>query len=386
MNLAFTALHREHQLQGYQCTRAIPTPEIPVQHFRWKASSLVLRSELLVVPTRFGFVFVVSVPDDTAVVSQVQPWVDALAEAAERLAEGRNVFQWHAVIGAVGGQARGVQRVTTAGTVGKIRIHPATTIYVEANTRLDHAALTAYGLDQSYPLFVEGEALGYDWHEATATAAAKLNLLCSLFSLRFDADWQIREAPQHGPYNGRPLPLTSMSGIPAMSANPNILTEELQLDDRLDRACSVAEDDILIRTALGAFHNGLSLESVSASYALTAYVAVIEGLGAKLNPPETCDCCADCTVVVKSTARFKASLALVTSEEEAASLSTVYDQRSKVVHEGWLYAGERLVGAHRRAKMFTGMSDADIFKYSTVRSMRTVARRLIAHYVREHPA
>lgn len=41
------------------------------------------------------------------------------------------------------------------------------------------------------------------------------------------------------------------------------------------------------------------------------------------------------------------------------------------------------VGAQGKTVMFGGLADAGLFKYETVRSMRTMARRLIFYYIEQ---
>ncbi|WP_033443575.1 hypothetical protein [Saccharothrix sp. NRRL B-16314] len=172
MDYMFAVLTRDHHVVGYTYHQVMPTPDLPYWHMRYDTDSVSLSSCLLVFPDGAGYRFFVDVPEENSIVSQTQPWIDALVEARERLSEPRQVFNWHAIVGVVGPQPGGVQVLTAPAAVGGMQVQRATNQFREAEGRTAFPSLSGFSVGHSYPVFVEGRSMGFDWAEAALHAAA----------------------------------------------------------------------------------------------------------------------------------------------------------------------------------------------------------------------
>jgi len=114
-----------------------------------------------------------------------------------------------------------------------------------------------------------------------------------------------------------------------------------------DEAWSVLDADPAIEDALLVYHQGLVLQQEGhVSFAMIAFVASIEAIGAKLGELERCTCCAECRVKIGSSKRFQKALALVIDDDNRrqALANTVYGRRSTTAHAGRLHGTEAAPG------------------------------------------
>jgi hypothetical protein len=190
------ALGERVHMSGHSFQQHVPTEAEPYFYFGYRPTSDELKSELALVPTEAGIRAFVGILDASDSPRHVKPWADAIIEAANRINRPHPEHPWTAVIGPVGAQLQGAQVLKAPAEVAGLRIRAATTPYYDANVQDRVPSLGGYAVDVSFPVIVEGSAVGYDWGVASQAAAPPLNRLCALLSLAFDANWRVRQAPQ----------------------------------------------------------------------------------------------------------------------------------------------------------------------------------------------
>jgi hypothetical protein len=129
---------------------------------------------------------------------------------------------------------------------------------------------------------------------------------------------------------------------------------------------------------------GLRLEYEHPSFALIAFIASIETIGGKLFDVSRCE---RCGAVLGSTDRFRKTLRIVLSEEEAKVLDKAYTPRSKTAHAGVLHGMETVFGFVNIEifDMIAGTGPRS-FAFSVVRKMRQASRKLLEKILREEIA
>ncbi len=231
------------------------------------------------------------------------------------------------------------------------------------------------GLRSSYPVIVNGVSPGYSFETATELAADRLNRLCVVMSIASDTLWQVRHAPQSLRFDSN-VEYTA-PGIPDMSDPNGLPPHELTVPPWAEKALElhVSEGDLL--QAARAHHQGMALEKTFPSYALLAYVAALEGIGARYEALQRCQCCNQCSATIGLGKRFRAALKLGTSPEIAEYLADVYKRRSLTAHEGRLHGGETLRGAHLMRGRLFAVEDTAVFKGTQARLLRDASRNLL---------
>jgi hypothetical protein len=374
-------LHERIPITGYSYQQHPPTESEPNFYFGCRPASDVLTSELALVPQRDGkiraFVGVTS-PDQ--IPSQVQPWADAIIEAAGRLSAGHPEHHWFAMVGPTGDRARGAQVLTSGGSVGGMTVHPATSAYLDAKDPRSFPRLSGFNYDVSFPVVVEGWSRGYDWSTASESAAADLTTLCALLSLAFGACWRLRDAPDERDEPIRP-PRSRFGSDAFPKTDDNWSREKVTFPEWAVKAWEALQSQPPLGIALHAYHQGLDLMEAFPSYALLAFVGAIEGIGAMSEPLRRCECCPNCSIKIGSARRFRRTLQLVLSRKEANELSDVYEYRSQTAHEGRLHGDELSRGTGGGARVFTPRPASDAFRYQTVWKMRAAAQQLLLHHL-----
>lgn len=375
----WVALGERISLRGYQYLTHEWSDEEPYFYFGYKVTSGDLSSELVLLPTSTGIRFLVKISDQTRVPREVEPWVGAIMEAVGRLDDVHPKFEWWAAVGPVGLQLRGAQFVTNEATIGEMVVHPSKKIFLEA-VEGPAPTIGGHSVQPSFPVVVEGVSSGYDWLSATESVPSDLNMLCALLSVAFDANWRIRQIPNPGSKPDSELPQERLGTGVHAADNSGWQSESVAIPSWCATAWRKAVDDDVIATALHAHHTALALEEISPSFALIAYVGVLEGLGAKLVPLKRCECCDNCTAMVGSGRRFREALKLVLPRKEVRQLEEVYERRSKTAHEGRLH-GDEVAGMFFPPRVFAPRPENLDFRYQLVWKMRNASRKLLMHYL-----
>jgi len=219
---------------------------------------------------------------------------------------------------------------------------------------------------------VHGASPGQTFFEAQSEAARQINRLCAVLSVAWDGAWAVRQTPGSFPLDPSGLPRTRVQAEPPNrpEARPTV---EVAVPDWTESALNRLDGDPKLLEATLAHHHGLMMEERHPSYALLAYVAVIEGFGARyvdLTP------CPSCPAKTGSSKRFRTALRLVCSEEEVTQLRRTYEARSKTAHEGHLHGGEDLAGAIMSMRV-VATEDWRLFRMLNVMPLRKASRDLL---------
>jgi hypothetical protein len=344
----WTALGEEVSLTGHSMGTQDPSPEFPAKHLVLVPTSSDLRSRLRLVLLQRGLVAVVTGTDGTDVIpDQVEPWAKAVEEASRRIGQRHQSSDWSAVIGKLPGvEVRWVTLASEA-RVGPLRLYPAEHYLTEYQPS-SSPSLFQRGTFWSWPILVEGSTTGYNWQVAAIAASRAVHRLAALLSLAWGCCWVMRQAP--GP---REEGIRLDTPERPWWDKPSDLAEEDRTDtfgredlpDWLDQAWSILDGDPDIEDALLVYHEGLVLQQKGhESFAMIAFVASIEALGAQLGELRRCP---ECGTVIGSAERFRRALALVMPEEERrkALAKVVYGKRSTTAHEGRLHGAEPAPGS-----------------------------------------
>jgi len=375
----FVALADAEPSTGRSAKGHQPTSEEPYPYMEYAVNSETLKSRLRLIPLKEGF-YVLLVGEAPLSDEQIQPWIDAIQAASDRVGQSHQVFQWSAVIGPEPDSLNGHQELDAARTVGPLTIEPA-------GIRLDEytpgGAPPTFGgqnVAWSWPAIVKGQARGYNWNVASKDAAAQLHRLCTILSIALDACWVQR----HGPYDSS----TGFVEVPhklwwqAMNDRDSgeLSHSTASIPSWASSAWALVEQDSALRDSLGAYHEGLLLEARHQSYALIAFISVVESVGARLWPQQ---CCETCNAVTGSTDRFRRALRIVvTDEEEAKQLTKAYGPRSRTAHAGELHGSETLPGVFPSPSFFSP-DPAMTFTWELVFRMGRAARRLLVLALKE---
>ena len=388
MHHMWLALGESVELKGHGYQQHRPTDDEPYFYFGYHPTSESLTSELALVPTTEGIRALVGVNEQSQIPDQVKPWADALIEATKRLNLGHPEHEWWAIIGPSEHESGSAQVLSSGFKVHDLEVRASTTPYFDAVEQSQWPSISSASIHVSFPVTVHGKARGYDWHTASAAAGRDLSQLCALLSVAFDAHWRIRQSPVVQNLADRPLPLTRFNPEQFQGMeHDNWARSDVVAPEWLDNAWRKVDSDDTLRTALYAYQQGLRMEAATPSYALIAFVGVVEGVGATLVPPATCDCCNACTVQTGAGKRFRAALKLILPAKKVKHLaSAVYSRRSQTAHEGRLHGDELDIGALPMGKVFAPRPTSEEFRYRVLWDMHRASRKLLLHFLAEEAA
>lgn len=374
------AMMRKVPLDGYSYQQHDPTEAEPYFFFGYKPHSKIFTSEIAFFPGENGTLVLVGITDRRQIPDQVRPWAEAIVEAIQGLDCKAQTFDWWAAIGPVGTQKRGARFVTNEIVIGNMRVQSAKSLYLDA-VEGKVPNIRGYSLEASFPVVVQGVATGYDWSAAIEPHAVHLSVLCALLSVTLDVNWRVRQAPEPGIFRDPTLPSARLD----LDDHTNRITswhnEKVAIPAWCSDAWTRIVDDEVLATALHAYHTALALEEITPSYALLAYVGVIEGLGAKVEDLRRCDCCDQCTINIGAGRRFREALRVVLPEDEVKRLTKAYERRSKTAHEGRLHGGEMIYWSMPLSRIFAPQPASMDFRYRLVWEIRSASRKLLIHYL-----
>lgn len=317
-------------ISGSQFGTRLMLEEHDVYHFAMSVRSKWLSSELCFIPVSPGAVVLLIQRESSLPETEIQPWVRALARALRRLRDPLPEQEWWAVIGPSEKEGAG-QRLGGPTTIGQMSLTPAASSYTEIVESTVGPSLFGGEIRESMPVVVHGTAPGQTHLEVQTEASRRLHGLCAVLSVAWEGAWTVRHTP--GPLALDPSALPRSRWGVDVPGHPNPgQTTEVTVPPWIESALNRLEGDPKLREATLAHHQGLTMEDRHPSYALLAYVAVIEGFGARY-------------VKSGSSQKFRCALRLVCSDEEADRLGRAYDVRSKTAHAGRLHGGEDLAGA-----------------------------------------
>jgi hypothetical protein len=127
--------------------------------------------------------------------------------------------------------------------------------------------------------------------------------------------------------------------------------------------------------AVAIHHEGLRAQLEHPSFALIAFIASIEAVANLLFREERCP---ECNAHKNVADRFRATLRLVATDEEARRLGEAYSPRSRTVHIGRLHGGKTAPGM---PNFSWGVNPIREFEWMAW-GMRAASRRLLERAVR----
>ena len=355
-----------------------PTEDEPYFYFGYSAEADGLTSEIAFQPVTEGVLVWVGLVDDRDQDDQIQLWSDIVTIAVDKVLKGYSDYEWVAIIGPIAPFK--TQFIVEPATIGGMIVSKSTSAYSEVTSSFV-PNVRSWGVATSHPVTVEGVSKGYNWTVASISATENLNLLCALLSVALDANWRVRQAPRVGSASDQEIPRIHplLAGFPLSDGDVHsVLEDDIPIPEWCAHAWRNVLDDSDLRAALHAYHQGVAIEETSPSFALIAYVGVVEGMGKHIEQVTRCETCGN---VTQSARRFRKSLKEVLSNREVKELADVYDRRSKTAHEGGMFGNEVLAGAMPHSASFMPMSNGDEFRYKVVWKMRDATRRLLLHYL-----
>lgn len=223
-----------------------------------------------------------------------------------------------------------------------------------------------------------------------------LHRTACLFSLATREAWQVRTAAVDQSTRPPTVPEDWPKPPMAFGDEPGLDPVPRALPEWVNGAWEKLEQDEKASRALSAWHQGLLLNPLFPSYAMVAYCGTIETIAESLVLKDlitvesaACDTCGN---VPKVTARFWATVALVRSDEEIASLKKTvnpYKARSNTAHGSATYGIETMFGTMhmfiytppadgQAATMRMDEADAtQVFMWRDVPTVREIAADLL---------
>jgi hypothetical protein len=360
-------------LQGYQMGWTPPTETEPA-YFDFFVTSRQLTSHLCIIPLSNGSALPLIRINGDAHEGQFDPWERAFSRAIQHLDDEQPAREWWAVIGATT-DFRADQALRQPVELGGLTLTPSQNAFEEMVESVV-PSMGSWSVQHSYPVVVHGANSGYSFPVTQEAAADRLGRLCAALSIAWDGCWQIRQSPQQFPLDPARLPRSRTPSAGSDESGNNWSKEEVDAPDWLETALEVMKRDGRILTAARAHHQGMMMEVRSPSYALLAYVAAIEGIGARYVSLEKCKCCTACTVTTGAARRFRSALGMVLPPEDVKRISKAYTHRSLTAHEGQLHGGEDLFGALPEPRVFSEQ-ESRYFRHQRVWPLRNASRQLL---------
>jgi hypothetical protein len=356
-------------INGWQSGPVQPTADEPIGYWRLAVNGGAVTSELCAIPTKTRTVYLAIRHEADLTPEQISPWLTAISNALPRLHEADPLHEWWAVIMA-GSSLTDGQVLNRVQDIAGMTLTPSGKPHTETVQSFLLPTLAGGQFRTGWPVVVHGATPGYSDGVAQEAAAIRVGRLCALLSVALDACWEIAEAPRSYRIDPDALPASRVTGdqVPA-DPRGNLV----EIPEWASGALEVldAEPDLLV--ALRAHHQALMLESQFPSFALLAYVAAIEGIGARYVQLSRCK---ECNSETGARRRFRAALGLVLAPEEIKPLVALYDLRSTTAHEGRLHGGEDLLGTFPAGRMASDFAP-QLFRYGHVWTLRRASRELL---------
>lgn len=232
-------------------------------------------------------------------------------------------------------------------------------------------SLNSRTLASTWFIGVEGSTKGYNWQVAGKAAALDLQRLCGLLSVSGAGTNVIREAPAPLDWGRRTMPDKNPRephDVFGEASAPRSWTPPTWLHEAWNRL----ESTPWLARALAAHHEGLLARYDHPSLALVAFIAAIEAISNRLWIEHRC---ATCGARLDISARFRATLRIVLSQDSAEFLGRAYSPRSKTVHEGHLHGSEAAAGVYSIGAL--SMDPGVTFEWRTVFRMGEASESLL---------
>ncbi len=357
---------------GYLLRGQQATDTVPIEHYVLDPQSSVLRSRLILVPLQDGGIFVAVEGEGLLSDDRITPWVTAIKAAHSRIGHDHKKFPWTAAIGPAASREVHYSALGEPAAVQELLLHDSG-VFMQESGPARPPNVNAWSVFQSWPIVVDGTNAGYNWPVASLAATQDLYRLCALLSVAWKHCWVLRDSPRPKEWGELTIP----EHVPwQKDAFPRDNIEQKQLvtvPPWVAPAWGMLDRDGKLVDALAAYYEGLQLQEDHPSFALIAFVASIEAIGAKLYNLQRCDTCKS---AVGAAERFRRALRLVRTEDDAKALSKAYSSRSGTAHAGRLYGSENVFGAFMIGRVFSPDPASD-FTWGQMFRLRNASRDLL---------
>ncbi len=274
---------------------------------------------------------------------EIEAWLSCIEQARSEIGEKHTSFEWTAILGPIpGGWESGDKALKSEVQLGDFFLGPGNVRHVEW-TPSQQPMLGQASIYWSWPIVAKGSSRGYNEQSALKRAVQELVELCAYLSLVWDQAWCIRTAPI---VNSEPT-IQESAGWARLPENIEFGDSpqaQLEFPAWGHNAWERALNDEVLKAALLAHYQGLTLEWQHPSFASVALVAAIETVGSLEIPLARCECCPECRITTGSTRRYRAGLKRAVSGEAYNRLVKAYEPRSRTAHSGALHGAERTGG------------------------------------------
>jgi hypothetical protein len=366
----------------HRFTQAMAEASIPVEEQRHDATTtpfirITLRQvETVVLLADAADSVVVLLAGPSIAAESLLSAVDsALQHATRTLGQDGEPIPWTAIIGPSPDRpGHRASRLDTEVSIGPMRLASTERLLVEPDFSTQHP-LSGWAITHSVPILVSGASRGYDWTPASVDAARHLHTLCGILSVATDDTIIVRATPAPVERGIRELPAS-----PVWYQHPDGMTDEFGLADAATfdppdwtgAAWKRTQDQAYLISAMDAYLEALQLMTRHPSLAAVGFVAAVETIAGRLFKFERCETCKSRKGLGLA---FKAALRRVTSEDDAEVLDSMYNSRSRTVHDGRLHGGETTPGVPYRA--LWSRNSVDDFRGQTLWRLRSATRRLL---------
>lgn len=300
---------------------------------------------------------------------EASAWTESATSAARDLSGPDPLHSWWAVIGPhpmYPPVADGFKEEVRLGRITLKSLECAVMVPVVDRSRA--SIRTTPATQSRTAMMVQGESPGYDSATAMREAAGSLNEILALLEISIDGYWELLQAP---------TPMTApdssdISDVVERGIHPKLIEVPTKVADFF----ALMNQPGWLRDTSLAFHQALALEAQFPSVALSQHVAGIERIGSEYVKLEHCE---KCKSAIGAARRFKAAMTLCCGERAASALkSRLYGKRSKVAHEGELFAGEEKAGSPLLLPFYGRSAETD-FLYDDLRIAREALRWLLKY-------
>jgi hypothetical protein len=303
-----------------------------------------------------------------------EAWIAAANAATGSLGSAGRIFEWTALLGPpTPGVIGQFPPLAESVLIGQMTLTPQPDPVEEFGTS-PTPSLSSFTTSCWWPILAEGSDTAYAWTAATKKAGFALRRLCAFLSVVLDACVVTREAPAPREWGVRKAPRRPSWQRDDVGPESKFPEGSPPADQQMFPVEMVAVWDDLpkrpwLAHALEIYHEGLLTDFAHPSLALVAYTAAIEAIANHLFTASRCPTCNTHTLVA---AKFRTTLRLVLTEEEADRLGQLYSPRSRTVHEGRLHGSEGMAG-----HFVFGYDNAELGFLAAVLRLRGAARDLL---------
>lgn len=298
----------------------------------------------------------------------INDWKELMTKAISTITNEHSFFPWSAIIQQ---NHVGIETIAHAlrhdVTIGNIKIKNGNQRGYTYHKFGNSWGTKIYGNEHKlsfpiWPIIIEGQTKACNSTSVTEPAMQIVHKVMALITLAWESDWILGQAPLYAPNGALKIPKLD-AGLVSYSSKKYKTFPKWAIDK-----FEIIDSHKPIKNALTAFHEASKLSyNNHPSYALIAYVAIIESLGKILLNK-------NCLQEHSNAACFRAAVTNVRSQQdEIKELIGIYKLRHATAHEGELHADEINQGSFIIPKSFNSLGGFK-FIYNDLLKIKSVAR------------